>query len=194
MRAALRLSLGLMMASLALVVSAMAQTPAPAPTTSPPAPPPPAIAQGTLLNNKNVPIGAFQIQDAPGGVVMKIAVDKGGLTPGWHAVHFHEVGMCDDAEKFMKAGGHINPEKKEHGLLNPKGPDNGDLPNIHAGADGSANAEMFSPFVRVREGKVVLLDGDGSAVMIHANPDDHVTQPIGGAGPRVACGVIEAIK
>jgi Cu-Zn family superoxide dismutase len=37
----------------------------------------------------------------------------------------------------------------------------------------------------------VLRDGDGSALVIHANPDDHMTQPIGGSGPRVACAVIK---
>jgi Cu-Zn family superoxide dismutase len=27
--------------------------------------------------------------------------------------------------------------------------------------------------------------------VIHANPDDHMAQPIGGAGARVACGEIK---
>ncbi|HBS33699.1 MAG TPA: superoxide dismutase family protein, partial [Parvularcula sp.] len=36
-------------------------------------------------------------------------------------------------------------------------------------------------------GPYPLLDDDGFAIIIHANPDDHVTQPIGGAGDRVAC-------
>ena len=35
-----------------------------------------------------------------------------------------------------------------------------------------------------------LKDADGSALVIHANPDDHMSQPIGGAGARIACGVI----
>jgi Cu-Zn family superoxide dismutase len=28
--------------------------------------------------------------------------------------------------------------------------------------------------------------------VIHINRDDHITQPIGGAGPRIACGVVKA--
>ncbi|HBX92207.1 MAG TPA: superoxide dismutase, partial [Hyphomonas sp.] len=36
-----------------------------------------------------------------------------------------------------------------------------------------------------------LLDEDGSALIIHEAEDDHMTQPIGGAGARVACGVIQ---
>jgi len=36
-----------------------------------------------------------------------------------------------------------------------------------------------------------LLDEDGTALIIHENRDDHLTQPIGGAGARVACAVIK---
>jgi len=32
------------------------------------------------------------------------------------------------------------------------------------------------------------MDKDGSALVIHANPDDYKTQPIGGAGARIVCG------
>ena len=77
-------------------------------------------------------------------------------------------------------------------MRNPEGPDNGDLPNLFAAADGSAAAEFFTTRVSVASGSMpALLDEDGSAVIIHANRDDHLTQPIGGAGGRVACGVIE---
>ncbi len=35
-----------------------------------------------------------------------------------------------------------------------------------------------------------LLDDDGFAVVVHAEPDDHHSQPIGGAGARIACAAI----
>ena len=56
-----------------------------------------------------------------------------------------------------------------------------------------ARASSKPPGVSVVDGKSApaLLDADGSAVIIHANPDDHMTQPIGGAGGRIACGVVE---
>ena len=41
-------------------------------------------------------------------------------------------------------------------------------------------------------GRTALLDADGSAIVIHASPDDQATQPIGGSGARVACGVLKA--
>ena len=67
-----------------------------------------------------------------------------------------------------------------------------DSPNIYAAADGEAKAEFFTTLVTVDGGTMpTLLDDDGSAVVIHENPDDHVTQPIGGAGGRVGCGVVK---
>ena len=79
-----------------------------------------------------------------------------------------------------------------HGLLNPEGPEPGDIPNIFVGADGVGEMEAFTSLVSLVEGPNNLLDADGSTFIIHENADDHVTQPIGGAGARVVCGVIEA--
>jgi Cu/Zn superoxide dismutase len=78
----------------------------------------------------------------------------------------------------------------QHGLLNPEGPEEGDLPNIHAAADGSANAELSSESIMLM-GPQGLKDSDGSALVIHASEDDHLSQPIGNAGARVACAVIK---
>ena len=79
-----------------------------------------------------------------------------------------------------------------HGLLNPDGNEAGDLPNLYVAADGTGTAELFSGYVSLsgKSTRPALMDTDGSALVIHASPDDHKTQPIGGAGARVACGVI----
>ena len=92
----------------------------------------------------------------------------------------------DGGAGFKASGGHINPEGKEHGLLNPNGYEAADLPNIYAGANGVAAAEMLNSKLSLSDGGP-LLDADGFAVVIHENADDHMTQPIGGAGSRVAC-------
>ncbi|WAC48029.1 superoxide dismutase family protein [Asticcacaulis sp. SL142] len=137
--------------------------------------------------------GTVTVIDAPKGVVLKIEV--AGLTPGWHGIHFHEKGDCGD-EKFTNAGAHVHEHglpKVTHGLLNAEANDSGDLPNIFANTDGKATAEIYSTLVSVKgaTGRPALLDADGAAVVIHANADDHTTQPIGGAGARVACAVIK---
>jgi Cu-Zn family superoxide dismutase len=135
--------------------------------------------------------GTVQLWQAPQGVVLRVELT--GVSPGWHAIHFHEKGDCSDAG-FKAAGAHINHSaaKRPHGLLNPQGPDFGDLPNVHVGADGAGRAEAYTPLVSLRGegGRPALLDADGSALVVHANPDDHATQPIGGAGDRIACGVL----
>jgi Cu-Zn family superoxide dismutase len=133
--------------------------------------------------------GTITVSAAPKGVLLK--VEAKGLTPGWHGIHFHEKGSCADP-KFTSAGSHVhNAKPVVHGLLNPAANDSGDLPNILAGADGTATAEIYSALVSFKGGmQPSLLDADGSAVVIHANADDHTSQPIGGAGDRVACAVI----
>lgn len=137
-------------------------------------------------------LGEATFQDAPRGVLLQVKIS--GLTPGWHGMHFHAVGDCGDA-KFLNSGAHINhPQMKHpHGLLNAEGPDMGDLPNIFVGADGTGEAQAFTTLVSWKGAgdRPALADADGSALVFHASADDHMTQPIGGAGDRVACAVIK---
>jgi len=144
-----------------------------------------------ILGNKGDKVGSINVKQGPHGVVLRIALDKGALAPGWHGVHVHETGDCSDHDKFMKSKGHVNPGAAEHGFLNPKGPHPSDLPNIFAFSDGSTQSEMLVAGVSLEGGKVNLIDADGSAVVVHASPDDHMTQPIGGAGARVGCAVLK---
>ena len=148
------------------------------------------MAEADMLNTEGSIIGKVTFEQTPSGVLM--LVDVTGLPPGWHGIHLHSVGAC--SPDFTAAKGHINPYNVKHGLRHPEGPDNGDLPNLYAAADGSAKAEFFTLRVSVAEGDLpALLDEDGSAVVIHDQPDDHITQPIGGAGGRIGCGVIKKI-
>ena len=138
-----------------------------------------------LKNSAGQTVGAVTLTEAPKGVLMR--VEAKGLSPGWHGLHFHEKGDCSKSD-FTSAGGHVHGAGAGvHGLLNPSANETGDLPNIHAGADGAASAEVFTTLTTLS----ALRDADGSAVVVHANPDDHLAQPIGGAGPRVACAVVK---
>lgn len=151
------------------------------------------LATGTFKNSEQADIGTADLAEGPEGVVIRVNVE--GLTPGWHGIHFHGVGDCSD-EPFKKSGSHVTHEEElpPHGLLNPEGPDDGDLPNLYVAEDGTGQAEMFSERVTLTgedDDRAHLLDADGSALVIHVNPDDHMSQPIGGAGDRIACAVIE---
>jgi len=150
----------------------------------------PAARTAEIKNASGHILGKMIVTAAPHGVLLRIQVK--GLTPGWHGVHFHEKADCSDA-KFKNAGGHIHSKAPViHGLLNEDANDSGDLPNIFANADGAATVELYSTLVSLNGGgdRPALLDADGSALVIHAHPDDYKSQPIGGAGDRVACAVI----
>ncbi|MEM7329611.1 MAG: superoxide dismutase family protein [Pseudomonadota bacterium] len=142
---------------------------------------------GDIVSGDGVVIGALNILDGPNGVLLEATINPGGLAPGWHGLHLHQVGDCSDIGTFKLSGGHVGKVENGHGLLNPAGPEGGDLPNIWAAADGSAGYEAFSTLTTGAD----LADADGAALIIHVNRDDHLTQPIGGAGPRVACAVIK---
>lgn len=148
--------------------------------------------QAAIINGQGAEIGKATLTQGPTGLLIKVEVT--GLTPGWHGIHIHATGQC--AAPFTSAGAHINhtDPKTPHGLLNAQGPDDGDLPNLYAAADGSAHGEFFTTKARISQDGPGqwLWDADGSALVIHANPDDHNSQPIGGAGDRVACAVLSA--
>lgn len=145
---------------------------------------------GILYDGAGRELGTVAITDAPKGVLLR--VEARGLPPGWHGMHFHEKADCGDAA-FKNAGGHVHSQKPiVHGFLVEDANDAGDLPNIHVAPDGSATVELYSTLVSAegRGGRPSLRDADGSALVIHANPDDYKTQPIGGAGERIACAII----
>jgi superoxide dismutase, Cu-Zn family len=150
----------------------------------------PAMAHVDLKDASGKSIGMAMISEAPNGVLMQIQAS--GLKPGWHGLHFHEKADCTTPD-FKSAGGHVHDKATMvHGLLNPDANEAGDLPNLFVDARGAAQAEIFSTYVALKKsGKPQLQDADGSALVIHANPDDHKAQPIGGAGDRVACGSIK---
>lgn len=155
----------------------------------------PALAQNAvqadMLNNEGKSVGTITAQKGPEGLLL--TVDLKDLPPGPHGFHVHAVGDCSDHDHFEKAGGHVRESDDKHGLLNPEGPEPGDLPNLIVHADGTVKAEIYAPDLEIGgDDEENVLDADGSAFMIHANPDDHKTQPIGGAGERIACGVIKA--
>ena len=159
-----------------------------------PQPPSPALSTPIKIADGST-IGTLSLTAAATGVMLQVDITK-GLTPGWHGMHLHQSGDCSDP-KFMTSGGHMNhtESKSPHGFLSSGGPDFGDLINLYVAADGSAHAQAFTSRVRLDAGssapEQVLRDADGTALVIHANADDHFSQPIGGAGGRVACAVIK---
>ncbi|MGN6424570.1 MAG: superoxide dismutase family protein [Asticcacaulis sp.] len=154
--------------------------------------PTPTVYSGQIKAPDGQDLGTVTVTPGPDGVILRVKAH--GLAPGWHGMHFHEKGACTD-DKFASAGGHVHAMTPvTHGFLDPGHNDAGDLPNLYVAADGTANVELFSNLVTATKtgDKPYLMDDDGSAVVIHAMPDDYKTQPIGGAGVRVGCAALAA--
>lgn len=120
---------------------------------------------------------------------IKIVADISGLTPGKHGFHIHEYGDCSAADG-TSAGGHFNPENVKHGGPNDKVRHVGDLGNLDANKDGDAHYERVDDVIAFSGSHDII----GRGIIIHAGSDDLTTQPTGGAGARVACGVIGIAK
>ena len=144
-------------------------------------------AKATFIGAEGDEIGTAELTSTAAGVL--IAIEVQGLPAGqWVAFHVHETGTCDHESGHESAGGHFNPESKEHGFLSEGGPHAGDMPNQYVGGDGILRADVLNTFVSLGDGE----DGiTGRALMIHAGPDDNESQPSGDAGDRLACAVIQ---
>jgi Cu-Zn family superoxide dismutase len=89
----------------------------------------------------------------------------------------------------MSAKGHFNPFGKPHGHTNSGERHAGDMPNLNADKSGRAKLTVDLDVITVTPGPASII---GRGVIVHANPDDYASQPVGNAGARLACGVIKA--
>ena len=144
-------------------------------------------ARAELITRDRQRIGTATFTQMENGV--QIAIQASRLSSGRHGFHIHETGRCD-APGFQSAGGHLNPTSRNHGLEDPGGPHAGDLPNMIIRPDGAGSHTVLNPYVTLGGGPNSLFKRDGTAIVIHAAPDDYQTDPSGNSGDRVACGVI----
>ena len=166
----------------------------------------PALATAELTDPDGESLGQIEFLETEGGVEIVAATEN--MEPGFYGFHIHEIGECEpdsaapddpeDTGDFMSAGSHIvGDEDADH-------PDHaGDLPVLLVNEDGTAQQSVVTD----RLDESLLLDDDGSAVMIHADADnfgnvperylgdgstpDDDTLGTGDAGDRLACGVVE---
>lgn len=127
-----------------------------------------------------------------GARAVEITVTVRGLTPGAHGFHLHAVGRCEP--DFAAAGGHFDPGPDGNTDPDANHPFHmGDLPNLVADRSGTARMKTTTTRVTLSPGPISVFDADGTAIIVHGNPDQGKTaEPKAGlsGGPRVACGVI----
>lgn len=143
---------------------------------------PAAGARATFHDVSGEEIGEAVLTQEAGS--LSIRANLKDLPAGDHGFHIHAAGRCQPP--FTTAGGHFNPANKEHGSLNPNGRHAGDLANIPIGGAGTTRIQLTAIELNLED----LFDADGSALVIHAQPDDYRTNPAGNAGDRIACAVI----
>lgn len=136
-------------------------------------------------------VGRIELAEASGGVLLKIKLK--GLSPGPHGLRIHDAGKCEG--DFAGAGEIYNPLGAKYGFLNEDGPMAGELPNIYVGSNGEIEAELLNHFITLgKETEEPLLDSDGASILIFEKAGDHLSEPEGNAGARIACGVIAPSK
>lgn len=151
---------------------------------------PPHITHATAVMHPTKGNNAFGVvhftQTAAG---LHIIADVHNLTPGTHGFHVHEFGdcACDDA---VCTGGHYNPTNMPHAGPQDKKRHIGDFGNITADQHGDAHYELLDHHATLNGAHSII----GRGLIIHADPDDLVSQPTGNAGARIACGVIGIAK
>lgn len=142
-------------------------------------------------NSQGQDAGTATLTAAGSGV--KVKLNLMNLPEGEHALHVHQNAKCDGPD-FKTAGGHFNPDNKEHGTKNPKGAHAGDMPiNLQVMADGTDHVSFVTNSISLKkDAKNSVFANGGTAFVIHEKADDMMTDPTGNAGARIACAVITA--
>jgi superoxide dismutase, Cu-Zn family len=150
----------------------------------------PRSAHANIVNAQGTQIGTATLVPTTDGVAISVRVSR--LPGGKHGIHIHTVGKCEGPD-FESAGGHFNPTNAHHGVnstLEPH-PHVGDLMNLIVGSDGVARVRLVAHGATLGDGPNSLFHDGGTSFVIHAKPDDLMSDPTGNSGDRIACGVIE---
>lgn len=148
------------------------------------------VAHAVIRNAGGDELGVAKFTEEEGKTLVRVTVHD--LPPGFHGFHVHSIGQCVPGN-FTSAGGHFNPGGEGHGHHA------GDLPLLYVAADGTGEARFTVDGFAVAD----LFDADGSALIVHAGPDNYANIPpryaaapdattlaTGDAGARIACGLI----
>ena len=143
-----------------------------------------------LTTSKGESAGTAVLKQKKTGVEVKVSLEN--IPFGDHGVHIHQNATCE-APDFKSAGGHFNPDGKQHGFQNEAGHHAGDTPsNVSVGEDHHGSATWLLTAVTLQPGAPnSLLTNGGTSIIVHEKADDMKTDPSGNSGNRIACGIIK---
>lgn len=119
---------------------------------------------------------------------VRIEFDLYGFKPGSsHGVHIHHKGNCYGLEA-QYTGSHFSPNNKGHGGLYDQKSHAGDLGNIVANQAGVIKTSLVTDKISTQEDSKFSVVK--RSIVIHQEKDDLETDPKGGSGKKIACGVI----
>jgi Cu-Zn family superoxide dismutase len=145
-------------------------------------PPTKAVAVIQQLQESGVQGTVTFIQEGNG---VRVVAEITGLSPGKHGFHIHEFGD-GTAETGISLGGHFNPGNTMHGAPDDQDRHIGDLGNLEADKSGRAKYNRLDTRISLHGRNSII----GRSIVIKEKVDDYKTQPGGGAGQRIAYGVI----
>lgn len=147
-------------------------------------------AVATLRDASGSNVGSVRFSQRDG--IVTVVASARNIASGFHGFHVHDAGICDAnavnadgaASPFFTAGPHYKAAGTSH-------PDHaGDMPVLLALGNKSQSQSFRTDRFTVAQ----LLEGNGSAVIVHAGPDDYTQPATGNAGARIVCGVVTASK
>lgn len=150
-------------------------------------------ARARLVDASGNNVGDVRLKVHRGQTRVEAQLQLAPQLAGFHGFHIHAVGRCDPAG-FTSAAGHLSQPGQNHR------DHAGDMPSLLVNGDGRAEISFNTDRVTLS----TLFDADGSAVVVHAGPDNFANIPAryapngpdaptlatGDAGARVACGVL----
>ena len=159
-----------------------------------------ALAAGCQSIPSDAPKASANLQPTKGSTVrgtanfvqfdgkVRVTASVSGLKPNAQfGFHIHEAGDCSSGDG-MSAKGHFNPNAKPHGHHGTPERHAGDMPNLQSDAAGNAGLEADLDVIAISAGPTSIV---GRGLIVHVQPDDYKSQPVGNAGARSACAVIQ---
>ncbi len=130
-----------------------------------------AEASAPLVDLSGAPVGTAKLTESQSGVAIRLDVEAGKLAPGAYGVRIAESAACTAAAQRSAA---------QYGLLNVYRAQPGSQPTLTVAADAPAGGDFIIRAATLAPSSRIwtpLIDGNGSAIIVHALAAPTLTAP-----------------